>query len=122
MGPQGIVFEVTPDKAEVWRWISPVGTEGSPSRMVITRQHEARVGARYSLFCGLRYPPEYGVLATETLEPGEFVEEGTVEEFVESQQPEVPAVTSQPGVAAVAAVRTSPLTGRSWTPSSLHLV
>lgn len=57
MGPQGILFEVTPGGDEVWRYVNPVRTlEGS---VAVARQGEQRVAGVFSMFYSRRYAPEH---------------------------------------------------------------
>lgn len=62
MGPQGIAFEVTPGKQEVWRYISPVAqiepTSDAPL-VAFVRQGEQRTAGKFSLFYFRRYPLAY---------------------------------------------------------------
>ena len=64
MGPQGILVEITPNKEEVWRYVSPVckvGSDSSHSTIVsFVRQGDHRPeDGRFSLFRVLRYAPDY---------------------------------------------------------------
>jgi len=91
MGPQGIVFEVTPENEEVWRWVSPLATGDPPGGeqgggggtvhsqgglMQVTSQRGERMDGRFSLFRVMRYPRGYGILATTPLVPKGRIEEG----------------------------------------------
>lgn len=61
MGPQGIVFEVTPEGEEVWRYVSPaINYEGG---VAFVRQGEQRTDGRFSLFRVLRYPSTHRAFA-----------------------------------------------------------
>jgi hypothetical protein len=72
MGPQGIMFEVTPDGEEVWRYINPAN--GDSERNSRVRQGDPRGEGRFSLFRGMRYAPTYAGLAGRDLTPGGFLE------------------------------------------------
>eukprot|EP00281_Chroomonas_sp_CCMP1168_P020350 CAMPEP_0206226924 /NCGR_PEP_ID=MMETSP0047_2-20121206/8350_1 /ASSEMBLY_ACC=CAM_ASM_000192 /TAXON_ID=195065 /ORGANISM="Chroomonas mesostigmatica_cf, Strain CCMP1168" /LENGTH=385 /DNA_ID=CAMNT_0053650043 /DNA_START=153 /DNA_END=1310 /DNA_ORIENTATION=- len=69
-GPQGIIFEVTSDGDEVWRYINPVSNDASVHS--VTRQGDTRVGGRFSLFLSHKYVPEHPGLAGKTLSPGRY--------------------------------------------------
>ena len=70
-GPEGIVFEVTSEGQEVWRFINPmVGMEGALGRI---RQGDNRGaatanGGRVGMFRCNRYPTEYPAFAGKQLE------------------------------------------------------
>ena len=49
LGPQGIVFEVTPEGEEVWRFIAPA----------VVRQGAQRGVGKFGLFFAERYAPEH---------------------------------------------------------------
>lgn len=72
MGPQGIIFEVTPEGKEVWRYISPVNSDDERASSV--RQGDHRGGGRFGLFRGFRYSPSYAGLAGRDLTPQGFME------------------------------------------------
>lgn len=72
MGPQGILFEVTPAGEEVWRWVNPVSSRGGA--FSVTRQGEQRQGDGYSLFRAVRYAPDDPRLAGRALAPARYVE------------------------------------------------
>eukprot|EP00929_Paragymnodinium_shiwhaense_P014834 TRINITY_DN122800_c0_g1_i1.p1 TRINITY_DN122800_c0_g1~~TRINITY_DN122800_c0_g1_i1.p1 ORF type:complete len:504 (-),score=34.78 TRINITY_DN122800_c0_g1_i1:58-1455(-) len=55
MGPQGIVFEVTPDGQEVWRYICPIEKRSSPAPAGIVPQGKQRATGKFGLFYAERY-------------------------------------------------------------------
>ena len=57
MGPQGILFEVTPQGEEVWRYINPV--RDCNGAMAGVRQGDFRTEGRFSLFAATRYEKSY---------------------------------------------------------------
>lgn len=72
-GPQGIVFEVTPAKEEVWRYISPCCSD--EDAVSFTRQGESRSNGRYTLFTCLKYPAAHPAFAGRSLTPGRRLED-----------------------------------------------
>lgn len=79
MGPQGIVFEVTSDGEEVWRYVSPVvqtgGADVSTTSVSFIRQGEHRpLDGRYSLFRVFRYSPDFPAFAGRDMKAGRYIE------------------------------------------------
>jgi len=60
-GPQGILVEVDPDGAEVWRYVSPVcSTEQS---VCFVRQGDTRAAGKFSIFKAMKYANNYPAFA-----------------------------------------------------------
>jgi len=82
MGPQGIVFEITAQGEEVFRYISPALTfkDNAMGGAVVTtvRQGEQRPpeskDSSSSLFCFRRYPPSHSAFNGRALVPGRYLE------------------------------------------------
>ena len=73
LGPQGIVFEVTPEGEEVWRFINPVeGRRGAPPAVV--RQGAQRGVGKFGIFFAERYPPNH-CAQLQGLAPGPCIED-----------------------------------------------
>jgi hypothetical protein len=72
MGPQGIVFEVTPQGVEVWRYVSPLCSTHDAVSSV--RQGDQRSHGRFSLFHALRYSSTFGAFEGRELTPGRYLE------------------------------------------------
>ncbi len=77
MGPQGILFEVTPEGEEVWRYINPV--RGDCEGVVASvRQGEFRIQGRFGLFSANRYDRNYPAFfkgaEPRCVEPGRYLE------------------------------------------------
>jgi len=67
MGPQGILFEVTPGGDEVWRYVNPVrNLEGA---VAVVRQGEQRVTGNFSMFYSRRYAPDHPAFIDQHGEP-----------------------------------------------------
>uniref|UniRef100_A0A7S1EZK5 Uncharacterized protein n=1 Tax=Noctiluca scintillans TaxID=2966 RepID=A0A7S1EZK5_NOCSC len=58
MGPQGIIFEVTPEGKEVWRFISPIERRSS-SPVGVVPQGSQRTTGKFGLFFATRYAPSH---------------------------------------------------------------
>mmetsp|Transcript_36123 Transcript_36123/g.84590 ORF Transcript_36123/g.84590 Transcript_36123/m.84590 type:complete len:502 (+) Transcript_36123:184-1689(+) len=71
-GPQGIVFEVTREGDEVWRYINPVCND--PNTIAVTRQGDSRTAGRYSLFLARKYTSDFKAFEEKTLVPGRYLE------------------------------------------------
>ena len=54
LGPQGVVFEVSRDGTEVWRYISPVETRGEDAHAVV-KQGDQRGAGKFGLFFADKY-------------------------------------------------------------------
>ena len=70
MGPQGIIFEVTAEGREVWRYVSPVLI--SKGAVATVRQGDFRTEGRFSLFVAKRYAKSFEGL--KTLKPLRYLE------------------------------------------------
>ena len=66
-GPQGIAFEVTPDRKEVWRYVNPDATGGP-----VAFDHSGLLTNR--MFRATRYPSDYPGVLCRHLQPGDPVE------------------------------------------------
>jgi len=58
MGPQGTLFEVTPEGEEVWRYVNPVRVD-CDGAVACVRQGDFRTTGRFSLFNANKYPGAY---------------------------------------------------------------
>ena len=58
MGPQGILFEITPEGEEVWRYINPVQAD-CEHYVAAVRQGDFRAEGKFSLFTAMRYERSY---------------------------------------------------------------
>merc|ERR1712216_751531 len=80
MGPQGIVLEVTPDKQEVWRSVSPAidarrGDYVDNTAVTFVRQGEHRhKNVNASLFNVRRWPLDFAGFEGKDLAPGRYLE------------------------------------------------
>jgi len=74
MGPQAIVFEVTPQGDEVFRYVCPVQTVNGGEAECVVRQGEQRAEGRYSLFTFRRYPTTFAAFAGRDLTPCRHLE------------------------------------------------
>ena len=73
LGPQGVVFEVTPDGEEVWRFVNPVEQRKQRAPAVV-RQGAQRGAGNFGLFFAERYPPDHCAQLRD-LAPGPRVED-----------------------------------------------
>ena len=73
LGPQGVVFEVTPDGEEVWRFVNPVEQRKKRAPAVV-RQGAQRGAGNFGLFFAERYPPDHCAQLRD-LAPGPRVED-----------------------------------------------
>ena len=73
LGPQGVVFEVTPDGEEVWRFVNPVEQRKGRAPAVV-RQGAQRGAGNFGLFFAERYPPDHCAQLRD-LAPGPRVED-----------------------------------------------
>jgi len=71
LGPQGVVFEVTPDGEEVWRFVNPVEHKNAPA---VVRQGAQRGAGSFGLFFAERYPLDHCAQLRD-LVPGPRVED-----------------------------------------------
>eukprot|EP00438_Fugacium_kawagutii_P015927 Skav217908 [mRNA] locus=scaffold795:191158:192594:+ [translate_table: standard] len=74
MGPQGIVFEVTPAGEEVWRYINPIRVDCAGA-VASVRQGDFRTEGRFYIFFANRYPDSYPAFASRSLHAGRHLEE-----------------------------------------------
>ncbi|KAJ8613513.1 hypothetical protein CTAYLR_002196 [Chrysophaeum taylorii] len=74
LGPQGILFEVTSDHQEVWRYISPVEIRLAAEAPAFCRQGDHRGPGSFSLFFARRYAPDYPAFRNRILTPGPHLE------------------------------------------------
>ena len=65
-GNHGVIFEVTSDGTEVWRYVSPVGSNGPV--------HQGVAASWNNVFKARRYAPDYPGLVGKALTPGDPVE------------------------------------------------
>mmetsp|Transcript_25606 Transcript_25606/g.64548 ORF Transcript_25606/g.64548 Transcript_25606/m.64548 type:complete len:494 (+) Transcript_25606:98-1579(+) len=71
-GPQGIVFEITSEGDEVWRYINPVCNDlGTVS---VTRQGDSRTEGSYSLCLARKYAPGFEAFVGRDLVPLRYLE------------------------------------------------
>lgn len=63
LGPQGILFEVTPDHEECWRYVSPVQVRGQDDPPAFVRQGQHRAFGKFGIFFARRYAPDYPAFA-----------------------------------------------------------
>ena len=69
--PLGTLLEVTPSGSEVWRYVSPLCSDGN--KLSTVRQGDQRVG-RFSLFRALRYAPDHAAFSGRELAPYRYLE------------------------------------------------
>lgn len=74
LGTQGILFEVTRDHTECWRYISPVEVRSHHDPPAFAHQHQQRAFGKYSIFFARRYAPDYPAFANKILHPGPHLE------------------------------------------------
>lgn len=75
LGVQGIVFEVTRDLKEVWRYINPVENRGDRDAAAFVKQGDQRVSSKHGLFFTRRYSQDLATLKQRLpLPPGKYLE------------------------------------------------
>jgi len=76
LGPQGIIFEITPDHQEAWRYISPVEIRGEDEAPAIVSQgYQRGASGKFGLFCAKRYAPDFPAFRGRVLLPGRRIED-----------------------------------------------
>ena len=74
LGPQGIIFEVTPENDEVWRYVNPVEVRSDDAPPAFTPQGEHRIG-KFGVFTSRRYVYDYPAFRDKILLPGRRLED-----------------------------------------------